>query len=144
MLDLRWPPKLDPTTSLKEWRAAAEQHRSCWSSREEASHIQGQEQQICFAGLPMKRYPTSRVGSSRSALLDWLWRDIPRPRSGAADLLCWTGYEEIPHVQGQEQQICFAGLAMKRYPTSKVRSSRCALLDWLWRDTPHPRSEKPQ
>ena len=24
-------------------------------------------------------------------------------------------------VQGEEQQLCFAGAAMKRYPTSKVR-----------------------
>jgi len=31
------------------------------------------------------------------------------------------GPEEIPLVQGKEQQLCFAGAAMKRYPTSKVR-----------------------
>ena len=29
--------------------------------------------------------------------------------------------EEQPHVQGKEQQLCFAGPAMKRYPMSKVR-----------------------
>ena len=28
--------------------------------------------------------------------------------------------EEIPHVQGKEQQLRFPGAAMKRYPTSKV------------------------
>ena len=27
-------------------------------------------------------------------------------------------------VQGKEQQLCFAGAAMKRYPTSKVRETQ--------------------
>ena len=31
------------------------------------------------------------------------------------------GCEEIPLVQGKEQQLHFAGAAVKRYPTSKVR-----------------------
>ena len=29
--------------------------------------------------------------------------------------------EEIPLVQGKEQRLHFAGAAVKRYPTSKVR-----------------------
>ena len=29
--------------------------------------------------------------------------------------------EEIPLIQGEEQQLCFAGAAVKRYPTPKVR-----------------------
>ena len=33
------------------------------------------------------------------------------------------GREEIPLVQGKEQWLRFAGAAMKRYPTSKVRES---------------------
>ena len=32
--------------------------------------------------------------------------------------------EEIPLVQGKEQQLHFAGAAMKRYPTSKVRETQ--------------------
>ena len=28
--------------------------------------------------------------------------------------------EEIPLIHGKEQQLCFAGAAVKRYPTSKV------------------------
>ena len=39
------------------------------------------------------------------------------------------GGEEIPLVQGKEQRLCFAGAAVKRYPTPKVREpkkdSRC-------------------
>ena len=34
------------------------------------------------------------------------------------------GYEEIPLVQRREQQLCFAGAAVKRYPTSKVRETQ--------------------
>ena len=33
------------------------------------------------------------------------------------------GGEEIPLVQGKEQQMRFAGAAVKRYPTSKVRET---------------------
>ena len=29
--------------------------------------------------------------------------------------------KEIPLVQGKEQLLCFAGAAVKRYPTPKVR-----------------------
>ena len=31
------------------------------------------------------------------------------------------GGEEIPPIQGKEQQLRFAGAAVKRYPMSKVR-----------------------
>ena len=34
------------------------------------------------------------------------------------------GHEEIPLVQGKEQGLHFAGAAVKRYPTSKVRKTQ--------------------
>ena len=34
------------------------------------------------------------------------------------------GGEEIPLVQGKEQQLRFAEAAMKRYPTPKVRETQ--------------------
>ena len=34
------------------------------------------------------------------------------------------GGEEIPLLRGKEQQLRFAGAAMKRYPTSKVRETQ--------------------
>ena len=34
------------------------------------------------------------------------------------------GSEEIPLVQCKEQQLCFAGAAVKRYPTFKVRETQ--------------------
>ena len=45
-----------------------------------------------------RRYPTSKVRSS--------------------------GPEDIPHVQGKEQWLRFAGAAMKRYPTSKAKETQ--------------------
>ena len=34
------------------------------------------------------------------------------------------GGEELPHVQGKEQQLRSAGAAMKRYAMSKVRETQ--------------------
>ena len=34
------------------------------------------------------------------------------------------GGEEISLIQGKEQQLCFAGAAVKRYPTPKVRETQ--------------------
>ena len=32
--------------------------------------------------------------------------------------------EEVPLVQGKEQWLCFAGAAVKRHPTSKLRETQ--------------------
>ena len=32
--------------------------------------------------------------------------------------------EELPYFQGKEQRLHFAGAAVKRYPTSKVRETQ--------------------
>ena len=34
------------------------------------------------------------------------------------------GGEEIPLVQGKEQLLCFAGAAVKRYPTPNIRETQ--------------------
>ena len=34
------------------------------------------------------------------------------------------GCEEISLIQGKEQRLRFAGAAMKRYPTSKIRETQ--------------------
>ena len=34
------------------------------------------------------------------------------------------GCDEIPLIQGKKQQLCFAGAALKRYPTSRVRETQ--------------------
>ena len=38
------------------------------------------------------------------------------------------GCKEIPLVQGKEEQLCFAGAAVKRYPTSKVRETQVGVV----------------
>ena len=38
------------------------------------------------------------------------------------------GSEEIPLVQGKEQWLHFAGAAVKRYPTSKVRETQVKMV----------------
>ena len=35
-----------------------------------------------------------------------------------------SGCKEISPVQGREQRLCFAGAAVKRYPTPKVRETK--------------------
>ena len=52
--------------------------------------------------------PEARSGS---------WEEPPTPEARA-------GSKEIPLVQGKEQGLRFAGAAMKRYPTSKVRETQ--------------------
>ena len=34
------------------------------------------------------------------------------------------GSEEIHFIEGKEQRLCFAGAAVKRYPTPKVRKTQ--------------------
>ena len=49
-------------------------------------------------------------------------------QEGREELLHVQGQEgrpwEIPLDQGKEQRLCFAGAAMKRYPTTKVRETQ--------------------
>ena len=93
----------------------------------------------------------------------------PRPRSGSVAksarlLRRRNGWEEQTHAWGQGKQSRGATsrprssgymgsggpreaipcprsgrAAVRRYPSSKVRSSGCTLLEHLWRDTPRPR-----
>ena len=64
------------------------------------------------------------------------WEELPNVQ-GAAAAQVQEGREELLHLQGQEgqlwrdtfvqgkeQQLCFAGAAVKRYPTSKVRETQ--------------------
>ena len=58
-------------------------------------------------------------------------RNFPTCKSGAAAQRSYStfkirrgGGEEIPLVQGKEQQLHFAGAAVKTYPMSKVRKTQ--------------------
>ena len=60
-------------------------------------------------------YPTSK---------EWLLCGCRRAeRSYSRFKVRRGGREKIPLIQGKEQWLCFAGAAVKRYPTSKVRET---------------------
>ena len=88
-------------------------------SSEEIPLIQGKEQRLCFAGAAVKRYPTSKE--------QWLCGRRKAERSYSTFKVRRGGHEVIPLIQGKEQRLCFAGAALKRYPTSKVRESQVRL-----------------
>ena len=51
----------------------------------------------------------------------WLHGKRRAERSYSTFKVRRSGREEIPPAKGKEQRLHFAGAAMKRYPTSKVR-----------------------
>ena len=75
------------------------------SGREELPHVRGQEQP--------PRGATPRPRSSGCVGTRGPRGATPRFKVRRG------GHEEISPVQGKEQQLCFAGEAVKRYPTSK-------------------------
>ena len=54
----------------------------------------------------------------------WLCRCRRAERSYSTFKIRRVSHEEIPLVQGKEQRLRFAGAAVKRYPTSKVRETQ--------------------
>ena len=54
----------------------------------------------------------------------WVRRRRRAERSYSMSKIRRGGREEIPLVQGKEQRLHFAGAAVKRYPTSKVRETQ--------------------
>ena len=54
----------------------------------------------------------------------WLHEHRRAKRSYSMFKVRRGGGEEIPLVQGKEQQLHIAGAAVKRYPTSKVRETQ--------------------
>ena len=95
---------------MSEVGALADSARLQWhrNGQEELPHVQGQGR--------------------------WPGGATPRPRSsgcagaeGPSSLMLEVmkgGGEEISFVQGKEQWLRFAGAAVKRYPTSKVRETQ--------------------
>ena len=71
--------------------------------------------------------PEVRGGAERSNPTSkerWLCRCRRAERSYSTFKVRRGGCEEIPLVQGKEQWLRFAGVAVKRYPTSKVRETK--------------------
>ena len=63
-----------------------------------------------------RSYPTSKE--------QWLCGRRRAKRSYSMFKVRRGGCEEIPLVQGKEQWVHFAGAAVKRYSTSKVRETQ--------------------
>ena len=73
------------------------------------------------------QHPRSGAAAERSnprSKERWLCRCRRAERSYSIFKVRRGGGEEIPLVQGKEQRLCFAGAAVKRYPTSKVRETQ--------------------
>ena len=72
------------------------------------------------------QHPRSGVVAERSNPTSkerWLWGRRRSERSYFMFKVRRSGSEEIPLIQGKEQWLHFAGAAVKRYPTSKVRET---------------------
>ena len=83
------------------------------SSQEEVPHVQGQGGQEEIPHVQgqggREELPHVQGAAGRSY-------QTPKLRDSCR--------EELPHVQGKKQRLCFAGAAMKRYPTSKIRETQ--------------------
>ena len=73
-------------------------------------------QPVYSGGAAERSYPTSKE--------PWLRRRRRAKRSYSTLKVRKGGGEEIPLVQGREQRLRFAGAAVKRYPTPKVRETQ--------------------
>ena len=51
----------------------------------------------------------------------WVQEGLEEPSHAKGQEGRW---KETPLIQGKEQQLCFAGAALKRYPTPKVRGPK--------------------
>ena len=80
------------------------------SGWEELPHIRGQGRWLGGATPSPRSGGCEGTGGPRGA--------IPRSTYGRG------GGEEIPLIQGKEQWLRFAGVAVKRYPTPKVRETQ--------------------
>ena len=67
-------------------------------------------------GSSERRYPTSKERLLRGRRTAERSYSTFKVRRG--------GREKIPLLQGKEQRLCFAGTAVKRCPTSKVRETQ--------------------
>ena len=71
--------------------------------------------------------PEVRGGAERSnpRSKEWWMRGCRRAERSYSMFKVRRGScEEISLVQGKEQLLCFAGVAVKRYPTSKLRETQ--------------------
>ena len=91
--------------------------------REELPHVRGHGWRLEGAPPPT-RSGAAAERSNPTSKERWLCGRRRADRSHSTFKVRRGSCEEIPLIQGKEQQLCFAGAAMKRYPTSKVRETQ--------------------
>ena len=130
-----------PTSGAATESARLRQHRS---GREELPHVWGQRRQPRGAtphprsgAVAETSYPMPEVrGHGRDELPHvrgqgwWPRWATPRPKNGGC-VGAGGPRGAIPHSRS-------GGAVVRRYPSPKVRSSGCTLLEQLWRNTPRP------
>ena len=75
-------------------------------SSKEIPLIQGKEQQLCFAGTAVKRYPKPKARAAAGRNYPHRRPGLAAGRSnpGAVAAQAQKGLEELAHVEGQEWQ----------------------------------------
>ena len=91
--------------------------------REELPHVRGQGRQPRGA-TPRPRSGAVAERSNPTSKQRWLCGHRSAQRSYSTFKVRRGGGEEIPLVQGKEQRLRFAGAALRRYPTLKVRDPK--------------------
>ena len=92
-------------------------------SREELPHVRGQGQRQ-RGPTPLLR-PGAAAGRSNPTSKEWWLRRRRRAYRSYFTFKVRRGSSgEIPLLQGKEQQLHFAGAAVKRYPMPKVRETQ--------------------
>ena len=125
-LDLLW--RLGPTDRAEAWP---------WGATPRLDQGQRPWAPGCnSAGAAKRSYPTPEArGDGREKL-------PPLPLA-AAQRSYPTSKKRLLRgargLRGATPRSKSEGAAVRRYPSSKVRSSGCALLEQTWRDTPRPR-----
>ena len=88
-----------------------------------SSFFQGQEWRLRGA-TPLPRSGEVPERSNPTSKEKWPHVHRRAERSYSTPKVRRGGHEDIPLVQGKEQRLHFAGAAMKRYPTSKVKETQ--------------------
>ena len=98
-------------------------HLRAQEGQEELLHIPGSYAILLFTVSDLASITRSKPTSQKLRL----WRHRRARRSYSMFKVRRGSHEEIPLVQGKEQWLRFAGAAVKRYPTSKVKETQVRL-----------------
>ena len=121
-----WPHGLWPTRLLCLWDFPGKNTREhCHFLPQRIFTTQNGTWVSCLCLLHWQENNLPFEPSRRHMFKEWRVRGQRRAERSYSTFTVRRGSsEEIPLVQGKEQQLRFAGAAVKRYPTSKVRETQ--------------------